>query len=149
MATSKKIYSRQVTFDVCLPFYCSNINNDNDNENNKSNKLDVSDKNSEFCFKSSLVKLHPFEFSLEVHPRGYGEENSEYVSVFLVNTITPPPVPKDLSDYRVSYCISLLSVDEKDNERLPKKGYTRYHNQHHHHHHRRHIIIIIIIIIHH
>ena len=135
MATSKKIYSKQVTFDVCLPFYYSNIN---DNET-KSNKLDVNDK-TEFCFKSSLVKLHPFEFSLEVHPRGYGEENGEYVSVFLVNTITPPPVPKDLSDYRVSYCISLLSADEKDHERLPKKGYTRYHH---------HIIIIIIIIINH
>ena len=128
MATSKKIYSKQVTFDVCLPFYYSNINE------NERNKLDVSDKISEFCFKSSLVKLHPFEFSLEVHPRGYGEENGEYVSVFLVNTITPPPVPKDLSDYRVSYCISLLSADEKDHERLPKKGYTRYHHHHHHHH---------------
>lgn len=120
MATSNKIYARQIQFDVCLPFYYSNL--DNENDDSKNNNYD---NGTEFCIKSNIIKLYPFEFCLEVHPKGYGEENINYMSVFLVNTASPP-IPKDLKDYRVSYSITLLNVDEKDNERLPKKGYTTH-----------------------
>lgn len=56
MAISNKVYTKSVTFDVICPF-SYHINNSDDSKS--TNNI------GEFCTRSSIIRLGPFEFTLE------------------------------------------------------------------------------------